>query len=126
MIRRPPRSTQSRSSAASDVYKRQLRHQLEVGERGDDGYCERHDEWEPGSAADLGRHFPGEGVDAGADDVPDDEEQEELASHDPLELGLLTGGCGLAHGASLRSSFSYWSGGLLTDSDFRLKGCLLY
>src|SRR5450756_3243163 len=25
MIRRPPRSTQSRSSAASDVYKRQLR-----------------------------------------------------------------------------------------------------
>src|SRR5450756_511531 len=26
MIRRPPRSTQSRSSAASDVYKRQLKH----------------------------------------------------------------------------------------------------
>src|SRR5665213_4619545 len=26
MIRRPPRSTQSRSSAASDVYKRQLQH----------------------------------------------------------------------------------------------------
>ena len=26
MIRRPPRSTQSRSSAASDVYKRQLFH----------------------------------------------------------------------------------------------------
>src|SRR5450756_2730483 len=26
MIRRPPRSTQSRSSAASDVYKRQNRH----------------------------------------------------------------------------------------------------
>src|SRR5680860_1916516 len=28
MIRRPPRSTQSRSSAASDVYKRQVRVQL--------------------------------------------------------------------------------------------------
>ena len=28
MIRRPPRSTQSRSSAASDVYKRQALHQL--------------------------------------------------------------------------------------------------
>ena len=28
MRRRPPRSTQSRSSAASDVYKRQQRHQL--------------------------------------------------------------------------------------------------
>src|SRR5450756_2370127 len=26
MIRRPPRSTQSRSSAASDVYKRQVQH----------------------------------------------------------------------------------------------------
>src|SRR5450756_3194735 len=31
MIRRPPRSTQSRSSAASDVYKRQLyRHQMPI------------------------------------------------------------------------------------------------
>src|SRR5450756_558923 len=29
MIRRPPRSTQSRSSAASDVYKRQLLHKGE-------------------------------------------------------------------------------------------------
>src|SRR5450756_3217268 len=28
MIRRPPRSTQSRSSAASDVYKRQIEHDL--------------------------------------------------------------------------------------------------
>src|SRR5665213_1396528 len=35
MIRRPPRSTQSRSSAASDVYKRQEEHVafLRVGER---------------------------------------------------------------------------------------------
>src|SRR5450756_2631609 len=30
MIRRPPRSTQSRSSAASDVYKRQLEAHLDV------------------------------------------------------------------------------------------------
>src|SRR5450756_2970968 len=30
MIRRPPRSTQSRSSAASDVYKRQLGYSLPV------------------------------------------------------------------------------------------------
>src|SRR5680860_1248117 len=30
MIRRPPRSTQSRSSAASDVYKRQVRAQLAI------------------------------------------------------------------------------------------------
>src|SRR5450756_85703 len=40
MIRRPPRSTQSRSSAASDVYKRQVHEELEgfafgvVGEQG--------------------------------------------------------------------------------------------
>src|SRR5450756_1672098 len=31
MIRRPPRSTQSRSSAASDVYKRQAKHWLGDG-----------------------------------------------------------------------------------------------
>src|SRR5450756_3042165 len=30
MIRRPPRSTQSRSSAASDVYKRQLERRLQT------------------------------------------------------------------------------------------------
>src|SRR5680860_1922942 len=35
MIRRPPRSTQSRSSAASDVYKRQGH------ERDGDGHCKR-------------------------------------------------------------------------------------
>src|SRR5450756_1197631 len=33
MIRRPPRSTQSRSSAASDVYKRQLRALAGRGDR---------------------------------------------------------------------------------------------
>src|SRR5450756_3178240 len=31
MIRRPPRSTQSRSSAASDVYKRQIKPALALG-----------------------------------------------------------------------------------------------
>ena len=31
MIRRPPRSTLDRSSAASDVYKRQVRHRGRVG-----------------------------------------------------------------------------------------------
>src|SRR5450756_2444311 len=34
MIRRPPRSTQSRSSAASDVYKRQHRPDVDEGVRG--------------------------------------------------------------------------------------------
>src|SRR5680860_1922045 len=36
MIRRPPRSTQSRSSAASDVYKRQVQGIIDGGER----YCD--------------------------------------------------------------------------------------
>ena len=35
MIRRPPRSTQSRSSAASDVYKRQVHRLLEYTPNGD-------------------------------------------------------------------------------------------
>ena len=30
MIRRPPRSTQSRSSAASDVYKRQMQYEAKI------------------------------------------------------------------------------------------------
>src|SRR5450756_3162970 len=34
MIRRPPRSTQSRSSAASDVYKRQVDYTLDDGSSG--------------------------------------------------------------------------------------------
>src|SRR5665809_12887 len=44
MIRRPPRSTQSRSSAASDVYKRQpYAHVLEKtgGEQGLEGFVEQ-------------------------------------------------------------------------------------
>ena len=35
MCRRPPRSTQSRSSAASDVYKRQVRDEGDGGEVGE-------------------------------------------------------------------------------------------
>ena len=50
MIRRPPRSTQSRSSAASDVYKRQPHLQR------------------PGDLADL-RHSGVHGADAGGDPV---------------------------------------------------------
>src|SRR5665213_4482149 len=45
MIRRPPRSTQSRSSAASDVYKRQLWHlvtnhfRMPLHRSGDASFC---------------------------------------------------------------------------------------
>ena len=38
MVRRPPRSTQSRSSAASDVYKRQVIDKSQFGERAYDIY----------------------------------------------------------------------------------------
>src|SRR5450756_3190070 len=38
MIRRPPRSTQSRSSAASDVYKRQTQYVVKKGTSSVDGY----------------------------------------------------------------------------------------
>src|SRR5450756_1686141 len=43
MIRRPPRSTQSRSSAASDVYKRQgvSHHRLKAGKR--QGFGHKHE-----------------------------------------------------------------------------------
>src|SRR5450756_2557703 len=43
MIRRPPRSTQSRSSAASDVYKRQNQQSI------DDGECEWKTERDAGA-----------------------------------------------------------------------------
>ena len=47
MIRRPPRSTQSRSSAASDVYKRQHIYSDDVQERAS----------RPSSSSDRGRHY---------------------------------------------------------------------
>ena len=40
MIRRPPRSTQSRSSAASDVYKRQI-HDREHDRKDEQNYSDR-------------------------------------------------------------------------------------
>src|SRR5680860_1916227 len=50
MIRRPPRSTQSRSSAASDVYKRQRRGRRHRGVR-----SERPGRGHPGAATRPGR-----------------------------------------------------------------------
>src|SRR5450756_2588399 len=56
MIRRPPRSTQSRSSAASDVYKRQTElRRPQAGEESGVALLERHDklarEWNDRRAA---------------------------------------------------------------------------
>ena len=66
MLRQPPRSTQSRSSAASDVYKRQTEEGegkpavrgVAIAERGDrpaDTLVENtREEWTPGSGAAAG------------------------------------------------------------------------
>ena len=66
---------------------RVLGDQLEVGERGDRGHDERDQERRPGRTADLAGHLAGEGVDAGAEDVADDEQQQQPGPHHPLELG---------------------------------------
>src|SRR3712207_163419 len=62
--------------------------QLQIAQRGDQrddkGYHERH----PNRAADLLRDLASQGVDAGAEDVADDEEEEEPRAHDPMEAGL--------------------------------------
>src|SRR5428012_8830 len=54
MIRRPPRSTQSRSSAASDVYKRQLSGQIVQFSESRPYFTRRHEE--------RARHFIDEAV----------------------------------------------------------------
>ena len=58
MIRRPPRSTLDRSSAASDVYKRQVeRARDDEEDRGEDGERVRHHRRAAGvDAVNRGRH----------------------------------------------------------------------
>ena len=53
MIRRPPRSTQSRSSAASDVYKRQAESQF-----GDSAARYSHADWARGQQVEPACHAP--------------------------------------------------------------------
>ena len=66
---------------------RVLRHELEIGERRDRRDGEGHEERRPRGAADLAGDLTGQGVDACAEDVPDDEEQEQLGPHHPFQLG---------------------------------------
>ncbi len=68
---------------------RVLGHQLQVGEGGDQGEQERDQERGPDGAADVGRDLPGEGVDAGAEDVAEDEEGQHRPGDHPVEAGLL-------------------------------------
>src|SRR5450756_2998442 len=58
MIRRPPRSTQSRSSAASDVYKRQVEHTAHVDLRILDQKCVLFRSYHEGTRTFLQRTRP--------------------------------------------------------------------
>ena len=68
---------------------RVLGHQLQVGEGGDQGEQERDQERRPDGAAHVGRDLAGEGVDAGPEDVAEDEEGQHRPGDDPVEAGLL-------------------------------------
>ena len=65
-----------------------FRHQFEIAEgrhqRDDEGDEER----QPDHAADLLGDLAGQRVDAGAEDVADDEEQQQPRAHDPVQAGL--------------------------------------
>jgi hypothetical protein len=52
-----------------------MRDQLEVGEGGHGRDDERQQERQPHDPADRASHRPGDGVDAGSEDVADDEQQ---------------------------------------------------
>ena len=62
--------------------------QLEVGQRRQGGDDEGDQERQPDDAADDAGHLAGHGVDARTEDVADDEQQQELGTHHPLEVGL--------------------------------------
>ena len=63
--------------------------QFEVAERGDGGDQEGDQERQPGRPTDFGGHVTGQRVDAGAEDVADDEQQQQPGAHHPLQFGLL-------------------------------------
>jgi hypothetical protein len=67
---------------------RMVGHQLEVGQRRQRGDRECNKERHPHDAAHLEGHLPGHRVDAGAEDVADDEQQQQPRTHHPLELGF--------------------------------------
>ena len=72
-----------------------LGHQLQVGEGGDEGEQEGEQERGPDGAAHVGGHVAGERVDAGAEDVAQDEEGQHRPGDHPVEpclLGVLDAG----------------------------------
>ena len=66
--------------------------QLQIAEGGDQGHDEGHDEGQPDDPADLLGDLAGERVDAGAENVADDEQQEQPGAHHPVQARLGRGG----------------------------------
>ncbi len=62
--------------------------ELQVAEGGQQRDAEGDEERQPHGAADVLGHLAGERVDAGAEDVADDEQQQQPRAHDPLQLWL--------------------------------------
>jgi hypothetical protein len=65
-----------------------LRHEFQVGERGDHRDREGDQERQPRRPADLLGDLPDQGVDPGPQDVADDEQQQQLRAHHPAQSGL--------------------------------------
>jgi hypothetical protein len=65
--------------------------ELQVAERRQEGDHERAEERHPERTTDLGGDRTGQGVDPGAENVADDEEEEEAGSDGPFERGVRRG-----------------------------------
>src|SRR5690625_4222860 len=91
------------------------RHQLQVGEGGDGGHREGEQDRGPAGSAHLAGHLTGEGVDPGAEDVTDDEQQEQLGP-----MARFSSGCAGVWGVEMPIARS--SLGLLVQRRFVLAG----
>lgn len=70
---------------------RVLRDQFEVAHAGDERDQERDQKRHPHRAADLVGHFAGERVDAGAENIADDEQQQQARAHHTVQFRTGTG-----------------------------------
>jgi hypothetical protein len=82
---------------------RVLRHELRVGDRGEEREHDREQERRPDRPADAVADRAHKRVDTGAQHVPDDEEEQHVAGDRPLQA-LLAGGGGRGDGGSLHVS----------------------
>ena len=67
---------------------RVFRDKLEVAEGGEQRHAEGHQERQPDGSADEVRHLARQGVDARAENVADDEQQQQPRPHDPVQGGF--------------------------------------